>query len=56
MNESIGILAQQPVIGGLAGERDGVGFGFGAVSPAVEDDENEWFGTQDQLLLLAFGS
>ena len=50
MNQRVGILAQQAVIGGLAGERDGVGFGFGAVSPAVEDDENEWFRTQDQLL------
>ena len=43
VDQSIRILAQQPVVGWLAGERDGVGFGFGAVSPAVEDDENERF-------------
>ncbi len=45
MNQRVGILAQQPVIGRLARERDGIGLGFGAISPAVEDDENEWFGT-----------
>src|SRR5258708_37537369 len=45
MNERGGIFAQQTVVGGLARERDGVGFGLGAVSPAVEDDEDEWFGT-----------
>ena len=46
MDQRVGIFAQQPVVSGLARERDGVGFGFGAVSPAVEDDENEWFGTR----------
>ena len=45
VNQRVGILAQQAVVGGLAGERDGVGLGFGAVSPAVEDDEDERFGT-----------
>src|SRR5258708_7328934 len=45
MNQSVGILAQQPVIRRLAREGDGVGLGFGPVSPAVEDDENERFGT-----------
>ncbi len=45
VDERVGIFAQQAVIGGLAGERDGVGFGFGAVSPAVEDDEDERFRT-----------
>ena len=40
MNQSVGILAQQPVIRRLARECDGVGFGFGSVSPAVEDDED----------------
>ena len=45
VNERVGILAQQPVVGRLARERDGVGFGFGTVSPAVEDDENERFRT-----------
>ena len=45
VNERVGILAQQAVVGRLAGERDGVGLGFGAVSPAVEDDEDERFGT-----------
>src|SRR5580658_3292708 len=45
MNERVGILAQQTVIGWLARQRDGVGLGLGAVTPAIEDDENEWFGT-----------
>jgi hypothetical protein len=27
-------------------ESDGVGFGFGAVSPAIEDDEDERFRTR----------
>ena len=40
LNQRVGILAQQAVVNRLAGERDGVGFGFGSVSPAVEDDEN----------------
>src|ERR1700678_2742210 len=46
VNESVGILAQQPIVNRLARESDGVGFRFGAVSPAVEDDENEWFRTR----------
>ena len=45
MNERVGILPQQAVIGGLAGESDGVGFGFGSVSPAVENGKNERFRT-----------
>ena len=40
LNQRVGIFAQQAVVVGLARERDGVGFGFGAVSPAVEDDED----------------
>ncbi len=45
LNQGVGILAQKAVVGGLASERDGVGFGLGAIAPAVEDDEDEWFGT-----------
>ena len=43
VNQGVGILAQQAVISRLARERDGVGFGFGAVSPAVEDGQNKRF-------------
>ena len=43
VNQRVGILTQQPIISGLAGERDGVGLGFGAISPAVEDDKDERF-------------
>ncbi len=43
LNQRVGILAQQAVVSGLAGKRDCVGFGFGAISPAVEDDEDERF-------------
>jgi hypothetical protein len=46
MNQRVGILTQQPIVSRLAGKGDGVGLGFGAVSPAVEDDENEWFRTR----------
>src|SRR5580698_1437083 len=50
VNQRVRIFAQQAVVGRLAGQCNGVGFGFDAVSPAVKDDENEWFGTQKQLL------
>ncbi len=45
LNQGVGIIAQQAVIIRLAGQRNGIGLGFGAVSPAIEDDKNEWFGT-----------
>ena len=45
LHERVGILAQQAIVGGFAGKRDGVGFGFGAVAPAVEDDEHKWLGS-----------
>jgi hypothetical protein len=40
-DEGIGKLAQQLVVGGLAGQGDGVVGGFGAVAPSVEDGEYE---------------
>src|SRR5260370_11668443 len=46
MNQSVGILAQQTVIRGVVRKCDGVGLGFGSVSPAVENDENERFRTR----------
>ena len=46
MNQRVGIFAQQPVVSRLARKRDGVGFGFGSVTPAVENDENERFRTR----------
>ena len=46
VDQRIGILAQQPVVRRLARERNSVGFGFSAVSPAVEDDQNERFRTR----------
>ena len=49
MNEGIGIFAQQPVVGRLAREGDGVGFGFGSVSPAVENRKNKWFRTRHEI-------
>src|SRR6266478_6193363 len=53
MNQSVGILAQQPVIRRLAREGDGVGLGFGSIPPAVENDENERFRTRHKRSLLA---
>src|ERR1700693_304495 len=46
MNERVRILTEQAIVSRLARESDGIGLGLGAVSPAVEDDENEWFGTR----------
>ncbi len=46
MNQRVGILAQQPVIRRLARQRNGVGLGFGPISPAVENGKNEWFRTR----------
>jgi hypothetical protein len=45
MNQRVGILAQQAVISGLARQRDRIRFSLGTVTPAIEDDEYEWFGT-----------
>ena len=46
MNERVRILPQQAIVGRFAGESDGVGFGFGSVSPAVENGKNERFRTR----------
>src|SRR5208282_504656 len=45
MNQRVGILAQQAVVSRFARQGNGVSLGFGAVSPAVEDNEDEWFRT-----------
>lgn len=45
LNQRIRIFTQQAVVSRLACQCDGVSFGFGAIAPAVEDDEDEWFGT-----------
>src|SRR5438034_113540 len=44
VDERVGILAQQAVVIRLAGKGNGIGFAFRAVSPAVKDDKNKWFG------------
>ena len=51
MNQCVGILAQKAVIGWLARQRDGVRFGFGAVSPAIEDDQYQRLWTRQDSLL-----
>ena len=45
VNQRVRILAQQPVIGRLARHGDGITLGLGAVSPAVENNEDERFRT-----------
>src|SRR5262249_16912442 len=55
LNQRVGILAQQAVVSRLPRQRDGVSVGLGSVTPTVEDDEDEWFGT-GQIKLLAFSS
>jgi hypothetical protein len=46
VNQCVGIFAKQAIIGWLASKRDSVGIGFGAITPAVEDDKNERFRTR----------
>jgi hypothetical protein len=41
MDEGIGKFGDEFVVGGLAGEGDGVIFGFRRISPAIEDGEDE---------------
>jgi hypothetical protein len=43
VDESVGKFAEEFVVVGFAREGDGVAFGFGAESPAVEDGEYERF-------------
>ena len=38
LNQGVGILSQKAVVRGLAGERDGIGLGLGAIAPAIEDN------------------
>src|SRR5580692_11882207 len=54
VNQSVGILAEKAVVGGLASQRDGIGFGFSAVSPSIENDEDEWFGTGHRLSAFSY--
>src|SRR5579884_451408 len=49
LNQRVRIFAQQAVVRRLTSEGDGIGVRFGAVTPAVEDDQNEWFGTRQFL-------
>src|SRR2546427_4599791 len=46
MDKRVGIFAEQAIVGRLAGQRDGVGFSFGSIAPAVENDEDQWVGTR----------
>src|SRR5581483_1756501 len=50
VDQRIGIFAQQAVVSGLSRQRNGIGVGFRAVSPTIEDDEDEWFWTRHRLL------
>ena len=42
--EGVGVLAEEFVVGWFTGLGDGVAVGFGAVTPAVEDGEDDRFG------------
>ena len=53
MNQGIRIFAEQAVVIGFAGQRDGISFGFGTVSPAIEDDEDERFWAHSAPKILA---
>ena len=43
LNQRVGKFLEQAVVVRLAREGDGVALGFGAVAPAVEDGEDDWF-------------
>ena len=43
VNRCVGEIFDEGVVGRFAGESDGVALGFGAVAPAVEDSEYDWF-------------
>src|SRR5207237_913011 len=49
--QCVGVCAQQAIVCRLSGECDGVGFGFGTITPAVEDGQNEWFRTRHKSAL-----
>ena len=51
LNQRVGIFPQQAVIDWFAGHSDGIGFGFGTISPAVKDDQDERFWTHFSLIL-----
>ena len=40
--EGVGVVAEESVVGGFAGLGDGVAVGLGAVTPSVEDGEDDW--------------
>ena len=45
VNQGVWIFAQQAVVIRLTRQCNRIGFGFGAVTPAVEDDKDKRFGT-----------
>src|SRR5579864_308144 len=51
MKQGVGVLAKQAVVRRFTRQRDGIGFGFGAISPAIENDQNERFRTRHKQLL-----
>jgi hypothetical protein len=56
MNQRVGVFAKQAVVGRFTRQGDGIGFSFGSISPAIEDDEDEWFRTGHKFQLLAVSS
>jgi hypothetical protein len=45
VDHCVGEIFEEGVVGGFAGESDGVALGFGAVAPAVEHGEDDGFGS-----------
>ena len=43
MEQGVGKLGEQLVVGGLAGQRNGVGLGLRPVAPAIEDGQDQRF-------------
>src|SRR5581483_6671440 len=49
VDQRIGILTQQAVVGWLVRQCNGIGFGLRAVAPAIKDDKYERFGSNHEV-------
>ncbi len=50
VDQRVGILGEQAIIGGLARQRDSVGWRRRSIAPAIEDDEDERFGRSHKVV------
>src|SRR5882762_11825087 len=55
LNQRVGKVPQKAIIGGLPRKSDGIGLSLGAVTPAVENDEDERIWSHRSVLMLLGG-